>query len=90
MSTPELRSRGPSKEALALRRKILDLLAHCEDAMIEGAWLDSIGRDEVYLDAGLARRAIGLPPLAGRRVLSADQVLEPDWEALARARGSDC
>jgi hypothetical protein len=90
MASPEPRSRRPSPEALALRRKILDLLAHCEDPAVEGAWLDSIGREETYLDASLARRAVGLPPLEGRRTLSADQILEPDWPSLKRAREADC
>jgi hypothetical protein len=91
MSASEPRSKRPSKEVFEIERQIRSLLAHCSDPALEGCWVDMIGRGEHYLDAALCRRAAGLPPLAGRRVLSADQTLAPDWAALERERQlQDC
>ena len=80
-------SRRPSKaHLLELERQIRGLLARCEDPAVEGCWIDLIGRKEHYINAALCRREAGLPPLEGRRTLSADQDVEPDWEAIKRAR----
>ena len=92
MAAPDVpRRRGrPLKPALALQRQITALLARCLDPAVEGCWIDMIGREEHYIDAALARRGAGLPPVPGRRMISKDQDLEPNWEALARERGMEC
>jgi hypothetical protein len=85
MAAPEpLRSqnRRPSKEVIKLQHQIRGLLARCEDPRVEGCWIDMIGREEHYLDASLCRREAGLSPLPGRRMISADWPVEPDWDAL--------
>lgn len=74
-----LMRRRPSPAVIELQQKIRGLLAYCEAPEVEGVWLDMVGRGECYIDASLCRREIGLAPLPGRRTLSCDQDLEPNW-----------
>ena len=83
--------RQPVNAQVALRQQFEAILAICTDPGLEGVWIDRVGRDEpVYIDAALARRKAGLPPLEGRRMISADWPVEPDWDTLERARSVDC